>query len=421
MKRTLKVLYVTVLLAALAAPSLVFFGAKESWHNLYGVEAKPKVPEFSCTNLANRAFQDAFTENFAKTFFLRKTFFTTAMQLRDWANFGKFHYGYHFSIADGEEGVLMEKPYMRFHLDFKGFDKAKYAKVIAKLKELDGFCQSIGADFAFLAWPDKAQAYPEYLPRWYHWFWNYRNHDVQADMAALLQENGLKAMDAGVRMRQLKRDDGRWLYPPGGTHLTALACGHVAEDLVKMLNAGGRSHLAINPFRNVVSSNGIWSVDDDISNLLNTWRNWHRETNVHYFPVFEKKGVVMNPGSAIVMGDCYRGQLSQIFAEAGLFEKKKIVQSQRKGQKAADFKNVIGDLKLVVLTHQSFNTGRLDERLEEIDSICQAMREARAIYDKAFPKGVESLRDEPKPGVRTVQDMSNKGAEPLRGEQLKGR
>ena len=77
------------------------------------------------------------------------------------------------------------------------------------------------------------------------------------------------------------------------------------------------------------------------------------------------------------MGDCYREQIVKIFQDAKLFEPKKIVASKRKGQKAQDFRNVIGDLKLVVLTFQSFNTDRLDEREPEIKSIFTAMREAR--------------------------------------------
>ena len=57
--------------------------------------------------------------------------------------------------------------------------------------------------------------------------------------------------------------------------------------------------------------------------------------------------------------------------------------SKRKGQVAKDFRNVIADLRLVVMVYQSFNTDRLDEREKEIANIFEAMRMAR----KKFANG----------------------------------
>ena len=100
-------------------------------------------------------------------------------------------------------------------------------------------------------------------------------------------------------------------------------------------------------------------------------------SNPHYAPEFNTN-VVANAGSVIVLGDCYREQIAKIFKDAKLFDPKKIVQSKRHGgQKAKDFLGVVGDLKLVVMTFQSFNTDRLDEREKEIDNIFSSMREAR--------------------------------------------
>ena len=65
-------------------------------------------------------------------------------------------------------------------------------------------------------------------------------------------------------------------------------------------------------------------------------------------------------------------------AKAQLFEPKKLVRAKRHGaQKAQDFRSIISDLRLVVMTYQSFNTDRLDEREKEIANVFEAMREAR--------------------------------------------
>lgn len=95
---------------------------------------------------------------------------------------------------------------------------------------------------------------------------------------------------------------------------------------------------------------------------------------------WEKSTKVVPITSAIVLGDCYRDQIVKIFRDAKLFEPKKIVRAKRHGaQKAQDFRNIIADLRLVVMTYQSFNTDRLDERETEIANVFAAMREARKI------------------------------------------
>jgi hypothetical protein len=138
----------------------------------------------------------------------------------------------------------------------------------------------------------------------------------------------------------------------------------------------------------VEKPDAIWSVDNDISLLLNCWRNPHIDTNCHYFPVFKHEQKVMNKGSAFILGDCFRDQMSRIFTDSGLFAKDKIKISKRKGQKPEDFKDIIGDLKLVVLTFQSFNSALLNDGenfrrepdydlYEELKSIFTALRTAK--------------------------------------------
>ena len=43
---------------------------------------------------------------------------------------------------------------------------------------------------------------------------------------------------------------------------------------------------------------------------------------------------------------------------------------------------VVGDLKLFIMVFQSFNSGRLDERYEEIAHIFKALKQARETWEK---------------------------------------
>ena len=377
MDKVLKVVYFALVAAALAIPSLSFFGAREDWTKLAGWEKNTNVAPFTFANWTNRTFQTSFTEDFSKNFFMRKTLLRTSLELWDVLNLRTFHHGYRSSILDGRDGVLFEKPYVKFHLEAdRSGDTNKYASVMKKIKELDAFCRSIGADFVFMPMADKPQAYSEYLPGWLDWFFDYSNYDAQGALASLCRANGIKTFDACNYLLSRKKEWKEWVYPPGGTHFNAYGMGLVYEGFAGFAATNLENRLTFNRFRGVHRIEPEWSVDDDISRLLNIWYNPRLGTNPHFAPEFDAKGVA-NDGSAFVLGDCYREQIVQIFKDAQLFAPKKILASKRVGQKAQDLGGVIKDLKLVVLTFQSFNAGRMDAREAEIESICAAMREAR--------------------------------------------
>ena len=391
MNRMLKITYLVVFFVVLALPSLHYFGAKESWHKIWGWERIPENPSFTLKSFADRSYQTTLTEHFSKAFFLRNTFYTTARQINEIANFGLFHSaGYAGGTIEGKAfddrhvGVIFEDPYAKYHLGCeRPFNPKRYDSVIALLREIDAFCRTNGADFVFQSMPDKLQAYPEYLPDWMKWVWNYENFPIQTHMAKLCEANGVKAIDGLALFSKLRAETKEWLYPPGGTHLTCLASARLAEEIVRRVNAAGRIRLEVNPLVRVVEKpDGNWSVDNDISELLNMWYNRHIDMNVHYFPEFAHEPKVLNAGSAFIIGDCYRNQMAQIFNESGLFAKEKILQSKRQGQKPEDFKAVIGDLKLVVLTFQSFNTGDLDKREAELREIFTALKTAHEKFKR---------------------------------------
>lgn len=378
MNKAMKIVYFVLVAALLATPPLYFFGARDSWVELAGWEKATKAVPFTFAGYTNRTYQTSFTEDFSKNFFPRRTFLRTSLEIWDLLNLRTFHHGYKSSILDGRDGILFEKPYIDFHLkaDRSG-DVKKYASVLKKVKEMDAFCRSIGADFVFMPMADKPQAYAEYLPAWLDWFFDYSNYDTQGKLANLLRANGIKVFDASNYLLSRKKEWKEWVYPPGGTHFNAYGMGLIYEGFTDFAATNLEHRLAFNKFLGAHRAEPVWCADDDISRLLNIWYNPRLRSNPHYAPEFNTN-VVANAGSVIVLGDCYREQIAKIFKDAKLFNPKKIVQSKRHGgQKAKDFLGVVGDLKLVVMTFQSFNTDRLDEREKEIDNIFSSMREAR--------------------------------------------
>ncbi len=378
MVKAMKIVYFVLVATLLAIPALHFFGAKEGWTKLYGWEKGTKVVPFTYASYTNRTFQTSFTEDFSKNFFMRKTFLRTSLQIWDAFNLRTFHHGYKCSIMDGRDGILFEKPYLKFHLEAdRSGDTNKYASVMKKLKEVDAFCRSIGVDFVFVPMADKPQAYPEYLPTWLDWFFDYSNYDTQGKLAALCRANGIKVFDSSTYLISKKKEWKEWVYPPGGTHFNAYGMGLIYEGFTEFAATNLANRLTFNRFLGAHRAEPVWCVDDDISNLLNIWYNPSLWNNPHYAPEFSKNAVA-NAGSAIVLGDCYSEQIVKIFKDAKLFEPKKIVRAKRHGaQKAQDFRDIIANLRLVVMTYQSFNTDRLDEREKEIDNVFAAMREAR--------------------------------------------
>ena len=132
MNKFLKVLFCIVFFACLAAPALYLFGAHDNFVHLFGWEKKVTPPPLTVESFRTRQYQDAFTESYAKQFFLRRTFLKTAYQIREWMNFGLFHYGYNQSIMEGKDEFLFERPYSQFHLRCpRPAGRQKYEKVLA--------------------------------------------------------------------------------------------------------------------------------------------------------------------------------------------------------------------------------------------------------------------------------------------------
>ena len=384
MNKILKVLFCIVFFACLAAPALYLFGAHDNFVHLFGWEKKVTPPPLTVESFRTRQYQDAFTESYAKQFFLRRTFLKTAYQIREWMNFGLFHYGYNQSIMEGKDEFLFERPYSQFHLRCpRPAGRQKYEKVLALLKEVDAYCTSIGAEFVFATVPDKQQLYPEYLPWWHQWLWDYTNYDVQGEMESICTEAGIKVYNGCRHMLSTKPGWKHCVFPPAGAHYNAYGSGLLYEGFLDAFDKIGKNKLKRNRFVGVRRIEEMWSVDDDIGNLLNIWYNPRMERNVHFAPIFEQTNVTMNAGSVILMGDCYREQVAKIFQDAHLFDPKKIVISQRHtGQKPEKFVPVVGELKLFIMVFQSFNSGRLDERYEEIDHIFKALKKAREMWKK---------------------------------------
>jgi len=384
MNKALKIVFASVFFALLALPTLHYFGVKEDWTPLYGWERKVGIPELTFAGFTNRTYQAQLTEEYSKYFFLRKTFLKTTLQWRDWLNLEKFHYGYSASILEGPTGVLFERPYTEYHLEGDNpLEPKKYAEVMKTIHEIDDWCKTNGADFIYVLIPDKEQVYQEYLPTWFHTFWNYQENDIQGKMEAFCAQEGIRTFNARRFFLDAKTKTDQWLYPPAGTHINALGNAILVEAIVKRLSETGGAKLKLNPFKGATPIDHMWNVDDDIGNLLNLWDTKRVDANVRYTPHYAQTNVVMNAGGVILFGDCYREQIGYTMVESGLFAKDKVVVSKRFGeQKPEGFKNVAVDLKLVCMVFQSFNTGRLDGRNEEIRSIFKAIKDAREEADK---------------------------------------
>ena len=386
--KALKVVYCVVFFALIAAPLLYFTSLKEDWTKIYGWESYPPVASLTYTNYTSRAFQTSFTEDFSKRFFLRKTLLRTSYQLREWMNFGTFHYGYACSILDGRDGVLFERPYTSFHLTIDNpLPKERFEPVLETVSEMDAFCKTNGIAFIFFPQADKPQLYPEYLPKWFDWFWEYANRDdVQAELVAWFKERGILAMDGNRYMLDLKPTFEKWVYPPGGTHFNAYGCGLLYEGFLKEFVDTGILKMRANRFVRAELAKPQWYADDDISELLNIWDNPHLRTNIHYAPVFDSTNEVMNAGSMLTVGDCYRNQIRTIFQNAKFFEPSKIMSAPRGTEQTPDsYRKLAGDLKIVMLVFQSFNTGKMDLRNDELKAIFKAIR--TAVREAKGPKG----------------------------------
>lgn len=375
----LKVVWCAVFFALVAAPLLYFFDVKETWVKIAGWESAANMPKFTLKSFVDRSFQNAFTERYSKQFFPRATFLKSAYQLREYTNFGLFHYGYGNSVLEGRDGILFERPYAEFHLTCpRPGGRERYAEVMKVVTDMNDFCRTNGVLFALVTMPDKLQCYPEYLPRWFDWFFDYSNYDTQGELAQIFEDAGVPAFDANKYLMDRKP---RWehaVYPPAGTHFTAYGIGLVYQGFIERFVDTGMVKIKTNRFVGVKKRDKTWRDEDDIGNLMNVWKNPHVENNPHFEPVFEQTNVVLNDGGYIAIGDCYRCTVGWFFDDAGLFDwrKRVIWEPWSSYQKPEAYAKVADDLKMVLLCYQSFNTGRLDKRTDEFAKTFAAIKQA---------------------------------------------
>jgi len=351
------VLLLLVAVSLITVPTLYFFGCEETKVVLFGKERTVKVPEFGRKSYRDRSFQKAFEENYAKHFFLRKTFLKTKYQLLDWLNLGQFHEGYSHRVLEGRDGTLFESHYVKYHLDKKPINATIKPPSLQTLKAILGICQDNAIDFIVLLAPDKVQIYHEQLPWWTSLFGELSNMNSQSEFAAILKENGIPVFDASSFLLQEKASRTELLFPQNGTHWNALSAALSVEKMFELLNESKapEDKYRLNRLIDVEHVEAPLYNDTDIGLLLNVWDGSRLRKNVNLSPVYKETRFKPNPGSVAVFGDSFSYQPVKAMQKAGLFGPYKVLKFDKRVPKDDEMSKIASDLRLLVLVFQPPN------------------------------------------------------------------
>ena len=280
-------LFCVLVFVICSLPALVFLGVRESFVDLHGVEPKVEVPPLAVRSFADRTFQKAFEDEYARNFFLRKSLLKTRNTLCEYLNLGMFHEGYSHSILEGRHGVLYEMRYLRHHMKVLDSRSIRGNETTEMLKRVSLEFADKGIDFVVVLAPDKVSMYPEDIPTYSGMLGGLRSLDTQRAVTCFLEGQGITVLDAESFLCDRKADFSDRMFPIAGTHWNALASGLVVEELLRRISReGSRYHNG--RFSGVQPSREVLYHDDDLGKLLNVWHSESLQKNVSLRPVFGK-------------------------------------------------------------------------------------------------------------------------------------
>ena len=340
-------------------PLLVFLNVKERFTDLYGFEPpKADMPPLSIRTFADRTFQKSFEDNYARNFFLRKTFLKTRNTLCDYINLSMFHEAYNHTIHEGRGNVLYEVGYLAFHLQARDPGMMRENPTMNLLKKAVLRFAEIGVDVVFVLTPDKVTMYPDEIPAYVNMFGELKSMDTQKAVAKFLCDHGMKAFDADGFLRDRKSKYTERMFPVAGIHWNALAAGLVVEELLQSISREGNRY-RFGRFTGVSHTDEAQYGDEDIGRLLNIWHSRSVERNINLLPCFSQERGKSNDGGVLVTGDSFTAQIGCMLLQGKYFDGHKIVTADKRTLTEAERVVLSRDLRCVMVVLNTINAWAL--------------------------------------------------------------
>ena len=373
-------------------PLLVFLNVKERFTDLYGFEPpKADMPPLSIRTFADRTFQKSFEDNYARNFFLRKTFLKTRNTLCDYINLSMFHEAYNHTIHEGRGNVLYEVGYLAFHLQARDPGMMRENPTMNLLKKAVLRFAEIGVDVVFVLTPDKVTMYPDEIPAYVNMFGELKSMDTQKAVAKFLCDHGMKAFDADGFLRDRKSKYTERMFPVAGTHWNALAVGLVVEELLQSISREGNRYL-FKRFTGVSHADAAHYEDEDIGRLLNVWHSRSVKRNVNLLPCFSPGSGKSNDGSVLVTGDSYVAQIGFMLLHGNYFDRQKIVTVDKRTLTKSERATLSRDLRCVMVVLNTNNAWLLTTEVPN-DSFLSVL--AKDLHDIAFDERTVPFGERP--------------------------
>ena len=202
---------------------------------LFGQDQGAPEPEPSLAGLWSGAYQRAFAAYFGRHLPL----LASAMRIKNQVYDSVLDQSGNPLLAIGKHKQLYEQVYID---EYCSRDTpaiiARGRRWAAELRQMQDWYAARGRVFVYVITPSKAATYPEYFPAGQPCPSPPAVRDALGpDWDAVLDQAGVRTVDAAALTRGAKRDYPFELFPPGGTHWNDVASALAAQAVVRRIDA----------------------------------------------------------------------------------------------------------------------------------------------------------------------------------------
>ncbi|MCQ2284859.1 MAG: hypothetical protein MJZ57_08165 [Bacteroidales bacterium] len=305
MKTRKRILYL-IFLAMLWAPLLQMWTHLFPQQKLYGAYTQHTKPELTAKNWFSGDFQYDYTRYLNDTL----GFHADMVKFRNYCCYKLFHTANAFCILIGKEDYLYEMGYIQTKNGEEYVGTPKIKEYIHQAKALDEFLSNKGKTLIIVLAPNKADFYPEYIPKRY--LRPATDSTNYKQFSKLLKASGLNVIDFNDWFLKKKATASYPLFPKYGIHWSEYGMLMAADSLSSYIEQIQHTPLAHLVFDGNEISTTPSASDFDIGKTLNLPDNtlnpfvlcypkWHWQQDSNY-----------NRPKAIVIADSFYWQLFNI-------------------------------------------------------------------------------------------------------------
>jgi len=350
-----------------------------SEQSLSGATFNTSKPDISLASWLNGNFQRDFEQWFSENVGFRAFWVRTYNQI-NFSLFRQITSSAGTKVIIGKNNWLYTKEFIAAYTSPPPFSKTQAERHAEKIRRLQDKLEDHDITLLSVISPNKAAAYPEYLPGQFQ----QQSEEMAYDKTIpYLGKHGVRYLDSYKLFAEVKPDAPYELFPKGGIHWNNYGAFLVFRAMIEQLNPLLEQALPI-PHYDSVELAPPRGADNDLVRLMNIWTPGVIEERCPY-PNFTTEALLPEKQPKIlIIGDSFSWHLADFFSEQQIctnvevlfYYKRHVIYPHRQVQqfeaKKTDWNTFLLDKDIVIVElnqaflHSGIGFGFVDDALQAL-------------------------------------------------------